>query len=84
VTLYHADTWVSDASQFTSLFTDSTQTVDGVQPCLRHQLDCNLVVDCGCSGSSWAGVLQTVPGLTFPADLYLEGSDQHRGEERRE
>jgi hypothetical protein len=32
-----------------------------------------------CSGSSWAGVLQTVPGLTFPADLYLEGSDQHRG-----
>lgn len=32
------------------------------------------------SGSSWAGVLQTVPGLNFPADLYLEGSDQHRGE----
>ncbi|KAJ9521483.1 hypothetical protein QJQ45_008884 [Haematococcus lacustris] len=31
------------------------------------------------SGSSWAGVLQTTPGLTFPADLYLEGSDQHRG-----
>ncbi|KAL6746456.1 tRNA synthetases class I-domain-containing protein [Haematococcus lacustris] len=30
------------------------------------------------SGSSWAGVLQTTPGPTFPADLYLEGSDQHR------
>ncbi|KAL6746877.1 hypothetical protein V8C86DRAFT_1438139 [Haematococcus lacustris] len=34
------------------------------------------------SGSSWAGVLQTTPGLIFPADLYLEGSDQHRGETR--
>lgn len=32
------------------------------------------------SGSSWAGVLQGTPGLTYPADLYLEGSDQHRGE----
>ena len=31
------------------------------------------------SGSSWAGVLQATPGLTYPADLYLEGSDQHRG-----
>jgi isoleucyl-tRNA synthetase len=30
------------------------------------------------SGSSWAGVLQE-RGLTYPADLYLEGSDQHRG-----
>ncbi|MEY4298186.1 MAG: isoleucine-tRNA ligase, partial [Cyanobacteriota bacterium] len=46
------------------------------------------------SGSSWAGVLGGLtpqgsaetggaaggrPGLTYPADLYLEGSDQHRG-----
>jgi isoleucyl-tRNA synthetase len=39
------------------------------------------------SGSSWAGVLGgLVPGgtvastgLNYPADLYLEGSDQHRG-----
>ncbi|MEB3326774.1 MAG: isoleucine--tRNA ligase [Synechococcus sp.] len=30
------------------------------------------------SGSSWAGVLQQ-RGLGYPADLYLEGSDQHRG-----
>lgn len=30
------------------------------------------------SGSSWAGVLSR-DGLTLPADLYLEGSDQHRG-----
>lgn len=31
------------------------------------------------SGSSWAGVLEKRDGLTFPADVYLEGSDQHRG-----
>jgi isoleucyl-tRNA synthetase len=31
------------------------------------------------SGTSWAAVSQKRPGLTFPADLYLEGSDQHRG-----
>ena len=30
------------------------------------------------SGSSWAGVVNA-RGLAFPADLYLEGSDQHRG-----
>ena len=30
------------------------------------------------SGSSWAGVLQE-RALHYPADLYLEGSDQHRG-----
>ena len=31
------------------------------------------------SGSSWAGVVKARPELTFPADVYLEGSDQHRG-----
>ncbi len=31
------------------------------------------------SGSSWAGVVSATPGLRYPADLYLEGSDQHRG-----
>jgi isoleucyl-tRNA synthetase len=35
------------------------------------------------SGTSWAGVVQERAekelGLSFPADLYLEGSDQHRG-----
>ncbi len=31
------------------------------------------------SGSSWAAVTSQKEGLTFPADLYLEGSDQHRG-----
>lgn len=30
------------------------------------------------SGSSWAAVCQQ-RGLKYPADLYLEGSDQHRG-----
>ncbi|MGE5707563.1 MAG: isoleucine--tRNA ligase [Bacteroidota bacterium] len=31
------------------------------------------------SGTSWAGVLEARKELTFPADLYLEGSDQYRG-----
>lgn len=31
------------------------------------------------SGSSWAAVLKESASLGFPADLYLEGSDQHRG-----
>ncbi|MHB1419646.1 MAG: isoleucine--tRNA ligase [Bacillota bacterium] len=31
------------------------------------------------SGSSHAAVLEQYPGLSWPADLYLEGSDQHRG-----
>lgn len=31
------------------------------------------------SGSSWAAVLKQRPELRYPADMYLEGSDQHRG-----
>ncbi|KST65788.1 isoleucine--tRNA ligase [Mastigocoleus testarum] len=31
------------------------------------------------SGSSWSSVVQQRPELRYPADIYLEGSDQHRG-----
>lgn len=31
------------------------------------------------SGSSWAAVAKQREGLTYPVDMYLEGSDQHRG-----
>uniref|UniRef100_A0A7S3EEK2 isoleucine--tRNA ligase n=3 Tax=Rhodosorus marinus TaxID=101924 RepID=A0A7S3EEK2_9RHOD len=31
------------------------------------------------SGSSWNAVTKQSPEMTFPADVYLEGSDQHRG-----
>ena len=31
------------------------------------------------SGASWNAVLEADPALRFPADLYLEGGDQHRG-----
>jgi isoleucyl-tRNA synthetase len=31
------------------------------------------------SGSSWNGVLRKRPYLKFPSEMYLEGSDQHRG-----
>jgi isoleucyl-tRNA synthetase len=30
------------------------------------------------SGSSWAAVCNQDNDLSFPADLYMEGSDQHR------
>ena len=31
------------------------------------------------SGASWKAVLEAEPELQFPADLYTEGGDQHRG-----
>jgi isoleucyl-tRNA synthetase len=31
------------------------------------------------SGSSWLGAAQGRPGQEAPVELYLEGSDQHRG-----
>ena len=31
------------------------------------------------SGSSWAAVAQQRPELKYPVEMYLEGSDQHRG-----
>jgi isoleucyl-tRNA synthetase len=31
------------------------------------------------SGASFEAVVKQNPGLNFPADMYLEGSDQHRG-----
>ncbi len=31
------------------------------------------------SGTTWAGVLRQRPNLDYPADMYLEGSDQFRG-----
>ncbi len=31
------------------------------------------------SGTTWSAVLESRPELSFPADLYLEGSDPHRG-----
>jgi len=31
------------------------------------------------SGSSWAAVAAQRPGLRYPVEMYLEGSDQHRG-----
>ena len=30
------------------------------------------------SGASWAAVCRQDEGLSYPADLYMEGSDQHR------
>jgi isoleucyl-tRNA synthetase len=59
-------------------------TADLLPPSLRDQADeytkgtdtMDVWFD---SGSSWAGVMQARDELSFPADVYLEGSDQHRG-----
>jgi len=41
---------------------------------------CNDVLDVWFdSGTSWYHVLEQTDGQTYPADMYLEGSDQHRG-----
>lgn len=31
------------------------------------------------SGSTWNGVLRQTPDMDYPCEMYLEGSDQHRG-----
>lgn len=43
------------------------------------QYVCSLFLRYFSVGSSWAAVLGKRDGLSFPADLYLEGTDQHRG-----
>ncbi len=69
-----------------SWFTDSPEQIlgedfvcpDGFDPTtLRKEQD---IFDVWFeSGSSWHAVLEARPNLSYPADLYLEGSDQHRG-----
>ncbi|KAL7232590.1 hypothetical protein ACSBR2_010577 [Camellia fascicularis] len=44
----------------------------GIEPMTSLGLSLN-------ESSSWAAVLEKRSGLSFPADLYLEGTDQHRG-----
>ena len=45
----------------------------------EFELDKNILDVWFESGSSFESVLSTRPGLSWPADMYLEGSDQHRG-----
>jgi isoleucyl-tRNA synthetase len=54
----------------TELLGDDTDAYDKVTDVLDVWFD---------SGTSWMHVLQQNDNLTYPADIYLEGSDQHRG-----
>jgi isoleucyl-tRNA synthetase len=51
--------------------------VEGGLPAFRKEMD---ILDVWFdSGISWHAVLETDPALRWPADLYIEGADQHRG-----
>lgn len=60
-----------------TLFVKMVQTVHDLVTCLSWLVFLSCL--CSFSGSSWAAVLGTREGVSFPADLYLEGTDQHRG-----
>jgi isoleucyl-tRNA synthetase len=50
---------------------------DASLPAFRKEMD---ILDVWFdSGISWHAVLETDPELRWPADLYIEGADQHRG-----
>jgi isoleucyl-tRNA synthetase len=50
---------------------------DKALPAFRKEMD---ILDVWFdSGISWHAVLETDPELRWPADLYIEGADQHRG-----
>ncbi|XP_021904882.1 isoleucine--tRNA ligase, chloroplastic/mitochondrial [Carica papaya] len=68
-TIFRAtEQWFASVEGFRQAAMDAIAHVKWVPPCL-----------CSFSGSSWAAVLGTREGVSFPADLYLEGTDQHRG-----
>jgi isoleucyl-tRNA synthetase len=65
------------------------KTVEELLPAGTSCLNCNAVMQFRKemdildvwfeSGASWHAVLEAEPELHFPADLYTEGGDQHRG-----
>jgi isoleucyl-tRNA synthetase len=67
-----ADAWFADgaATRFLGGLVDDPAAYEQVRDILDVWFD---------SGSTHAFVLENRPDLKWPADLYLEGSDQHRG-----
>jgi isoleucyl-tRNA synthetase len=67
-----ADAWFADGAheRFLGGLVDDVTAYDQVRDILDVWFD---------SGSTHAFVLEKRPDLKWPADLYLEGSDQHRG-----
>jgi isoleucyl-tRNA synthetase len=70
-----ADAWYRDSAQ--KILPSGTKCPKCASTTFRKEMD---IVDVWFeSGSSQEAVLGHEPGLPWPADLYLEGGDQHRG-----
>ena len=70
-----ADSWYRHAAE--EILPAGTKCVKCGSTKFRKEMD---IIDVWFeSGSSQAAVLGHEPGLPWPADLYLEGGDQHRG-----
>src|SRR5207244_10170152 len=70
-----ADEWYARSAR--ELLPPGTRCAKCGGESLRKELDIlDVWFDSGCSH---AAVLETRPELHWPAELYLEGSDQHRG-----
>ncbi|MEO6119177.1 MAG: isoleucine--tRNA ligase, partial [Terriglobales bacterium] len=70
-----ADAWYTTAVK--DILPPGTKCAQCGQGDFRKEMD---IIDVWFeSGSSFAAVLGREPKLDFPADLYLEGGDQHRG-----
>ena len=69
------DCWFSESAQ--DLLPEGTQCPECGGSAFRK--DANILDVWFDSESSFASVVEKRPELRFPADLYLEGSDQHRG-----
>jgi isoleucyl-tRNA synthetase len=70
-----ADAWYSRSAE--SLLPKGTKCPNCSGTDFRKEMD---ILDVWFeSGASWHAVLEVEPELRFPADLYTEGGDQHRG-----
>ncbi|WP_263380210.1 isoleucine--tRNA ligase [Granulicella paludicola] len=70
-----ADAWYSRSAE--SLLPKGTKCPNCSGTEFRKEMD---ILDVWFeSGASWHAVLEVEPELSFPADLYTEGGDQHRG-----
>ena len=73
---FGADAWYERPTRASSSRPDSTCPKCGGTAFEREMNILDVWFD---SGSSHEAVLSVRPELTWPADMYLEGSDQHRG-----
>jgi isoleucyl-tRNA synthetase len=85
VSLFHqegAEVWHKYSAQEllpagTACKSCGNKQTDSALPAFRKEMD---ILDVWFdSGISWHAVLETDPELRWPADLYIEGADQHRG-----